>query len=289
MTTNNTFLRDDGQFVGPSAGGPRPVLTTATTYYVATNGNDANSGTSSGSPWLTFAHAMAVLTGQIDFGGQAVTLQAVAGHANFTSKLSVTPWVGGGRLLYDGGAGSIAVTNDRAIDIGGDAPNGGNGGPLTGSFAIQNVALSATRTTDVNAGRAINLLVPGFVFIKSGVSFGACGGHQIAALAGAAQVFIQADYSITGGGVTHWLIANGGLVFTQNAQTITLTGAPNFSGAFVIADEAKWSGGPFNFIGSATGQRFICQNNGIIQTGGQGPNYFPGNVAGTVSSGGQYT
>ena len=273
-------------------GTPRTVLSQPTTFYVATNGNDANNGLTPATAWATLAHAMAVLTGQIDFGGQQVTLQAVAGHANFTSKLSVTPWVGGGHLIFDGGGGSIAVTNDRAIDIGGDAafPALGNGGALPGSLAIQNVALSATRGADVNAGRAINVVVPAFVLIKSGVSFGACGGHQIFAGQGA-FIEILADYSITGGGASHWVGILGGFIFFQFAQTITIANNPTAFGTFAVAGTGgtlSVAGLTFANAAFVTGQRFSVNTAGSINTNNSGLTYLPGTTAGSQTSPGTY-
>ncbi|MDH7791872.1 hypothetical protein QBD00_002784 [Ochrobactrum sp. AN78] len=46
--------------------------------------------------------------------------------------------------------------------------------------------------------------------------------------------------------------------------------------------------GVLNITGSATGKRYTVYANGTIGTSGSGANYFPGSVAGTVASGGQY-
>jgi hypothetical protein len=40
--------------------------------------------------------------------------------------------------------------------------------------------------------------------------------------------------------------------------------------------------------GGATGKRYVAELNGVINTFGGGANYFPGNVAGTTATGGQY-
>jgi hypothetical protein len=42
------------------------------------------------------------------------------------------------------------------------------------------------------------------------------------------------------------------------------------------------------FAGTATGTRYSASNNGTINVGGAGPNFFPGSIAGVVSAGGQY-
>lgn len=40
--------------------------------------------------------------------------------------------------------------------------------------------------------------------------------------------------------------------------------------------------------GNVTGSKYKAQLNGVIDTQGAGVNYFPGNTAGSTSSGGQY-
>jgi hypothetical protein len=69
---------------------------------------------------------------------------------------------------------------------------------------------------------------------------------------------------------------------------VTLNGSPNFSGAFVMAGAGSISAANNGFIGGATGPRYDAHLNGVIFTGNKGANYFPGSVAGSTSTGGQY-
>src|SRR5580765_6137522 len=68
---NSTITISGGVLTAP-AGSPL-VLTAATTYYVATTGNDSNPGTV-GSPWLTLQHAVDYC-GQIVQNGWPLTIQ----------------------------------------------------------------------------------------------------------------------------------------------------------------------------------------------------------------------
>jgi hypothetical protein len=66
----------------------------------------------------------------------------------------------------------------------------------------------------------------------------------------------------------------------------------NFAGAFMMVSDVgvatmAWTGGYANGT-ACTGKRYNVQTNGVINTGGAGVNYLPGNVAGTQSYGGQY-
>ena len=265
---------------GSGGAGPRIVLNSATTFYIADNGNDANDGLASTRPWLTPAHASSVLFGNTyDFGGQAVTLQAVAGHAAFTSGLHLFPWVGGGSFAYDGGGGSISATNDNAID--------NLNGALPGQATITNVALSATGSGVFN-GRCIFLFSAGVVNIGSGVSFGSAGKFQIQA-ANASVIFINADYSITGSAFGHWAATTSGIIQTNGSRTITLSGTPNFTNAFCFANTAATVlAGGNAFVGAATGSRFNVSQAASIIVNGAGLNYFPGSVAGTITAPGTY-
>jgi hypothetical protein len=42
------------------------------------------------------------------------------------------------------------------------------------------------------------------------------------------------------------------------------------------------------FSGAGTGKRYSVNENSVIETGGSGASYFPGDVAGSAANGGQY-
>lgn len=269
---------------GAYPGGVVSGVTYGAIFYVATNGADnpiSSGGGTAGAPFLTPTYAATQLANAVDFGGQAVLLQAVAGHAGFTTGLHLKPWVGGGSFAYDGGGGSITTTNEHSIDS--------VSGPLPGSATIQNVAISASGAVSGLAVRGLYIISSTTCFIGSGVSFGAVAGPHIQPTTGAFIQFL-ANYSITGNALAHWLLFDGTLAFESPAITITLTGTPAFSLAFVYCTSsgAVQMDAPPSFTGSATGPRYAAVLNGVINTGGRGPNYFPGNAAGSTNSGGQY-
>jgi hypothetical protein len=275
-----------------SALGIRTVLTTATTFYVATNGSDSNNGLTSGAPFLTLAHAMSVITGQYDFGGQTVTLQANAGHAAFTTKLVVSPWVGGGSFIYDGGGGSLTYAGvsgvEKIVDV--------TQGTIPGIFTIQNVTISGTIGT---AQQIIGIAVFGSstVIIGVGITFGSITSPSIHMQArDAGQFFIMNSYTISGSADYHYNVAVFG-IFTNNSAIITITISANLT----FIDFILCGTGLLNFntniptfsLGghTVTGQSYNVKNNGIVNTGNSGVNYFPGNTSprGVTSLGGQYS
>jgi hypothetical protein len=72
--------------------------------------------------------------------------------------------------------------------------------------------------------------------------------------------------------------------------TVTLTGTPAFSTAYACSQYTSTivMTTPMAFSGSATGPRYVAILNGVINVAGGGANFFPGNSAGSVSTGGQY-
>jgi len=79
----------------------------------------------------------------------------------------------------------------------------------------------------------------------------------------------------------------------QNA-VYTFLGAANATGAWAIASSNGSIEVPVPYtptyvnFGFATGQKYNATYNGVITVQGLGINYFPGNVAGALGSGGQY-
>jgi hypothetical protein len=130
-------------------------------------------------------------------------------------------------------------------------------------------------------------LAPATVVIDN-VEFGQCQ-LCMAAFPGC-TIDISLGYKIVGNQGWH-LYANGGVISNQSvlASTITLNGTPSFAAAFCTSVNAGFVYiGSFIFSGAGTGKRYDASLNGIINSGGSGPTYLPGDVAGTTASGGQY-
>jgi hypothetical protein len=120
------------------------------------------------------------------------------------------------------------------------------------------------------------------------IVFGFCGSgvHLLANYGG--YIGVVGNYTISGGAAMHFFAElNGGI--PTGGRTITLTGNPAFSLAFASATTGGVviSGGN-TFVGAATGKRYEVSLNAVVNTFGGGANALPGNIAGTVVSGGQY-
>lgn len=265
----------DVALVRGAAYGDREVLSAARTYYVRTDGSDSNNGlanTAAGAK-LTFAGAYAAYQ-KLDTAGFTVTIQMQ--NTTWTAQCLVTggPAVGGGPLLIDFAGGTLNVTGASCIAV-------STNEPIT--VYVQNVTLTTT------GAACLDCLVPASVLVSTGTVFGSSSNYHLRANAPGAIFYAADNYTITGGAVCHWQTFGSGSSIQIEFITITLTGTPNFSGAFVNAQDTGYVlATGLTFSGSATGTRYVAQTNGGIQTGGGGANYFPGNGAGTTATGGYY-
>ena len=260
-----------------SAGAPRTVLTGAKTFYVSTAGNDGNNCLTSGTACATFARITSLIAGGYDFGGQTVTVLCPA-SCNFTTQLSLLPWVGGGSLIVDLSGGQISTTSLDAVLA---------AVPLPAPVTLQNLTLLTT-----TAGAGIAVSAPAIIKIGAGVVFGATafshisagqsgiGQNNTSAPGGGVQLAPPFAYTIAGSANQH-VRAAGVASANLSGGTITLTGTPNFRVAFAVAREiglADFNGTTFN--GSATGAKYLIDTGGGVFTNNGGTN-LPGTVAGS--------
>lgn len=253
----------------------RTKLFAATTFYVAPGGNDNNSGLSSHVAFATMQGAIDALGSLWDFGGQQVTVN-VSGSPG-PLFMQTTSWVGGGSLIW---TGDVATPDNVVID-------GGAGNaifcniPLPGPMSFLGFKLKG-------AGNGLFVGSPGVVNFGN-VDFGTCGFAHIAVSDGG-FVNVIAPYSISGGAIFH-MFADAGRISSQGAPiNVTINGAPSINAWASISDTGQCVNSNQVFVGSpAPGcTKFGVSLNAVINTGGQGINYFPGDTPGGIQTGGQY-
>lgn len=255
----------------------REKLDADRTYYVRTDGSDSNTGlaNTSGGAFLTANKALEVAA-TLDFGGFTVTIQL--GDGTYTQSVVIPVMVGQSstsKLIVQGNSASpgnviVAVT-------GGDCFS-------TASGARAWIRDLEVRTT--TSGYCLKSLGGGSELQWSNLRFGACAAAHVLGGALGSAVCVG-DYAITGGGTQHWIGSHGGVVEAAN-KVITITGTPAFTASFGSATQGILRAFGNTYNGSATGSRYAAVMNGTIQTFGAGASALPGNVAGTVSTGGQY-
>lgn len=118
------------------------------------------------------------------------------------------------------------------------------------------------------------------------IDFGTATQQHISVKSGA---YVQAtgNYTISGGAARH-LFAQQGRV-DLSSRTVTILNAPAFSSyAFQVLRSSSVLAYSMTFTGSATGARYDVEGNSLIDTGGGGATYLPGNATGITATGGQY-
>ena len=274
--SNPTIIVDTtGHITSASFGGVyREMLVADRTYYVRTDGNDSNTGlvNSAGGAFLTMQKAIDV-TAALD-----------------TSIYNVTIKVGDGTYVANGilknilGSGSVTIegntTTPANVVIDGGFAKSSPGTP----YWIKGFKLTrVTSATNI----AINVTVGAYIQFSS-LEFGVGFTYHLFVSSGGYLYNNSGNYTISGSAAAHLWVDLGGMV-TNVVNTITLSGTPAFSSMFLYANLASTINMFSNtFSGSATGQRYLIQMNAAVYTNSGGANYFPGNSAGTVATGGQY-
>jgi hypothetical protein len=252
----------------------REVLSENRTYYVSNAGTNNSNGRSPTNAFQTIQKAVDVATGTLDAGTYQVTIQLLDG--TYTEAVILYPMLGILPLIIRGNPTTVANTH---VSVTGFA--------FTSSIASAYTQLKDMKITGSTIG--VSCQMNSQIGI-SNINFGASSSRHLDARYGGI-IQIQGDYSITGAAASHFYSQYGGLIrsLSTSPTTITITGTPAFSTAFALSD----SGGlmqafALTFSGGTTGQRYNSSQNSIINTGGGGANYFPGNSAGATATGGLY-
>lgn len=256
--------------------GVREALSANRTYYVRTDGSDTNDGLSNtaGGAFLTIQKAIDTVA-SIDLRVFDVVIQVGAG--TYTGGVNVSgPWLGSGTVTLTGDVATptnvvISRTSANCITV----EQGGN--LRVGGFRLQTTT----------SGRGLNISTGGRVTISGNMSFHNCAGDHIV-VANAGYLLISANYGISGSARAHINVLLNGLA-EWYSRTVTITNAPVFAAAFVIAS----TGGAINtagstYSGSLTAKRYDLSLNSVLNTNGGGAAYFPGATVGTAKTGGQY-
>lgn len=254
----------------------REKLEADRTYYVRTDGSDSNTGlaNTAGGAFLTIQKAIDVVAA-LDISIYNVTIQLADG--TYTGAVLVNgPWVGLGTVTLKGNTTTptnviVSVTSNHAITV-------QNYGVLyTQAFRVQSNT----------AGYHSLFAQYGGTIYWNALDFGASGNAQIRAGDGG-ECVSTTNYTISGGATYHMDASIGGRIRNQTA-TVTLSGTPAYSSAFVRSILGSVvNAAVLTFSGSATGVRYDVTLNAVVNTSGGGASYFPGNAAGTTATGGQY-
>lgn len=247
-----------------------------TDFYVATTGNDSTGTGLIGAPWATAQHASNIIQSNYDLNGFIATVHVADG--TYTGSLQVFgAYVGApGSVQFLGNAATPAacIFNTTATCF-----EGNNGA----QFSLSGFTTISATTHGVNALSGSQIKINGLM------NYGACSAAHIAALQPGSLVSVTANYSITGSATNHLLTTAGsGMIVIGSGVTGTCSGTPAFTNFARCARSSTISAAAATYTGAATGQRYLVDLNGVIDTAGGGANFFPGNSPGAPATGGQY-
>jgi hypothetical protein len=274
---------------GPSSGatgtGTGGYMTDNLHLYVNYNiGNDANDGTANDA-----AHALKQIQRAIDIAwtyrpSQYTLTIHVADSQNYTSV--TTPMWSGPNLQIIGNQASPAGVLITASPTKHALVIGGNNIALIAGIKVTAPDGDPAVTQRQRVGFYVGT---GAVVQLQNCETGYCEGYHIAAYGGDCSLYLS--HRITGGCWGTVLSAAYGSTLTSFQTDFTIT-QPISVGAFVAAGFAmvQFNATYTHFInpGYVTGKKYQASVNAFIDSLGGGPSYFPGTLAGTVQTGGQY-
>jgi hypothetical protein len=251
----------------------REMLEAARTYYVRTDGNDANTGLvdSAGGAFLTIGQAMTVAK-TLDLNGKVLTVQVRSGtyNENVTLPNVVGYWgVGSCILIGDTTTPTNVVVSKATLAI--ISANG-----ISTTWQVKGFSVSSTANWGIVAQN-------NSVIYLYNMDFAACGGaHMVAQNYG--SIVISTSYTVSAAGAYHFYTAKKGIIVCRS-MTLTFSGTQAYSAfcfatsqSYIEADGCTFTGG------TITGKRYDGFLQSAIYTNGGGANYFPGNAAGAVSA-----
>lgn len=251
----------------------REKLSAARTYYVRTDGSDSNNGlaNTAGGAFLTIQKAIDVTHG-LDINGYTVTINVADG--TYTAGVSVTrPFVGGDVYLY----GNTTTPGNCVINL-------SNG---TGIYVVNYAALTVGgfKITPGSGGYCMVCKQYGLLVALQKMEYGTSTIDFYCTTNG--TITVSADYNKAGNTGYHIACDTYATVNCYN-RTVTTSATPVFSSYYAFADNLSFIYAFGNtYTGGATGTRYLSRNNSVINVGGSAT-YFPGDVAGSTSAGGQY-
>lgn len=259
---------------------PRERLTANRTYYVRTDGNDANTGlvNSAGGAFLTIQKAVDVAAA-IDLVIYTITISVQDGTYSPSSTINLKPYLGAGPITIQGN-----VTTPANVLVSSSASGFAINGSNAGSWSIEGLKITNSGGGGVQSSGATSLSLGNNNYGATGA-----GQYQLRAFGGGFINF-YANYTVSAGAGNHLYALSGGVITYNGSLTITVSGTPAFTNEFVRADGASviYFNSGVSYSGSATGTRYRTSGNSSINTQGGGETFFPGNAAGVKATGGVY-
>ena len=247
------------------------------TYYVATTGSNSNSGLT-GYPFLTIQYALDFVSKNIDCNGYEITISVADGTY---AENVVMPLVTGANALYIIGT---SIDNTKILPPSGKCITTElQNNPCV--LYVSTMHLYAVAAAQLNAANRSAIMFSGISFGGNATNLGTA---LQASYGGVIYSYSTAACKINGNlwyfasAATDGKIQFGSIPFTVTAASAFTAFANSTLGSYIQSAGCTWSGS------AVTGNRYAVASNAIINVGGGSATYFPGNVAGTSATGGQY-
>jgi hypothetical protein len=266
-------------------GAVAPTLPTANVVLnVSVNGVDATADGSVAKPFKTIIAAAMYASRRFVFAGYSLTIQLLD-QGVYAAPGSMPSIAGVVTILGD-------PNNPSAYIVSGSGPASGS---LAVIFAGSGCVVSLNGILVQNTGTINSTVGSGYggtLGVQNCVISSAVASAQTYHIAASSSggISIGANVSIQGSMAACIAASYNSTITFGAGWTVTILGNPNFSVAFCYLSGLGVfaSAGSNGFSGSATGARYLVQSNSVAGTGGAGPNYFPGSIAGTTLTGGVY-
>jgi hypothetical protein len=289
----------------------REKLTAHRTYFVRSDGSDLNTGLvdSAGGAFQTFFKARAVIYNDLDLNGWDVTIAMSSPSGASGSYIFNAPHTGAGRLIFEprvaiDSAASVVITGAGVV-VYLSTPSAstiiGNGSfdVVTVSDGAQLILIgSGALTIAQSSGSGIFLVAQdGGTVIKNStgnLTLGNGSSSAVNAIVARRNGVINLKGTGSSGTLNINTIGPNSFILATNNGVINLQGVTgSITGGTVLAATAQATmGGVINagpaFTGTVTGPRHSATLNGVINVNAAGVNAFPGTVAGTTATGGQF-
>lgn len=227
--------------------------TASTTYYVRTDGNDANSGLtdSAGGAFRTITRARDVAFGKLHLNGYNVAVQVGPGTYTLENLYTESPHVGPGRISFIGDPAN--PSNCKINAGGGNCLQAYSGAVLR--FDGFELIHSGSNTRGGYTAFGGLIVIDNIKFSGTGMGIRASGGYVWAP---------DATLEIASNMASFINVHDGGVVDIVGA-TITLTGTPVFTDGFMISDD----GGAINihsntYVGTGLGKKYLKRGGTIF-------------------------
>jgi hypothetical protein len=250
-------------------------------FYINPAGDDANDGLTTMTPLRTGQAAWnKALT--VDLNNHNLFLQFAAG--TYTEPIVCS----GPPLGIGPGTGVVLQGDPNQPQNVIFAPAGTDSCVSAGDGAFVTVSGVTLRASGIPTSYQ-NMGVGLIAFTGGAISFGdvdfdQCDYSHTVAIGGGVVQSLGNPYRIIGGGQYHLVAVVGGYVANVNSP-VSLTGTPNFTGAFAISQTGSTIAAySVAYAGAATGQRYAVSTNSCIVTNNAGPDYLPGSVAGIADA-----